>query len=384
MTHAGQGKTLESSPPAPERPPVRAKETSMNDRRPDLPQIVFAILIICGLIAAVLWILAPFAAALVWATTIVVATWPVLLKLQKLFGGRRGLATAVLTLALLLVVVVPFLAGLRTLLESRDAIALKVDQLRTAEIPPPPSWVAKIPIVGQHADAAWRGYAGAAVRDLAEKAAPYARRALDWFVGTLGSVGALFFHLLMTVIIAAVLYQLGDSAAERLRLFARRLAGDRGDNAVVLAGQSIRGVALGVVLTAVGQSVLGGIGLAIAGVPFAGVLTVVALILCIAQVGPILVLLPAILWLYGSGQAGWGTFLLVWTIPLITLDNVIRPILIKKGADLPLLLIFAGVIGGLVSFGLIGIFVGPVVLAVAHTLLDAWIDSGDVGEPAAG
>ena len=356
----------------------------MNDRRPDLPQIVFAILIICGLLAAVLWILAPFAAALVWATTIVVATWPVLLKLQKLFGGRRGLATAVLTLALLLVVVVPFLAGLRTLLESRSAIVLKVDQLRTAEIPPPPSWVAKIPIVGRHADAAWQGYAGAAVRDLAEKAAPYARRALDWFVGTLGSVGALFFHLLMTVIVAAVLYQLGDSAAEQLRRFARRLAGDRGVNAVVLAGQSIRGVALGVVLTAVGQSVLAGIGLAIAGVPFAGVLTVVALVLCIAQVGPILVLLPAILWLYGSGQAGWGTFLLVWTIPLITLDNVIRPILIKKGADLPLLLIFAGVIGGLVSFGLIGIFVGPVVLAVAHTLLDAWIDSGDVGEPAAG
>jgi predicted PurR-regulated permease PerM len=162
------------------------------------------------------------------------------------------------------------------------------------------------------------------------------------------------------------------------------VAGDRGVNAVVLAGQSIRGIAMGVVLTAVGQSVLAGIGLAIAGVPFAGVLTVVALVLCIAQVGPILVLLPAILWLYGSGQAGWGTFLLVWTLPLITLDNVIRPILIKKGADLPLLLIFAGVIGGLVSFGLIGIFVGPVVLAVANTLLDAWIDSGDVGEPAAG
>ena len=93
--------------------------------------------------------------------------------------------------------------------------------------------------------------------------------------------------------------------------------------------------------------------------------------------GPILVLVPAIIWLYGSGQAGWGTFLLVWTIPVVTLDNVVRPILIKKGADLPLLLIFAGVIGGLVSFGLIGIFVGPVVLAVSHTLLEAWIDSGD-------
>jgi predicted PurR-regulated permease PerM len=149
----------------------------------------------------------------------------------------------------------------------------------------------------------------------------------------------------------------------------------------VLAGQAIRGVALGVVVTAVGQSGLAGIGLAIAGVPFAGALTVLALVLCIAQVGPILVLLPAIVWLYGSGQAGWGTFLLVWTIPIVTLDNVVRPILIKKGADLPLLLIFTGVIGGLVSFGLIGIFVGPVVLAVSHTLLEAWVDSGDDPAP---
>ena len=354
----------------------------MNDRRPDLPQLVFAILIICGLLALALWIVAPFAAALVWATTIVVATWPVLLKLQKLFGGRRGPATAVLTIGLLLVVVVPFLAGLGALLENRDAIAAKVDGLRTAEIPPPPAWVARVPLVGAQVVAAWQGYAGADVRDLAAKAAPYARQALNWFMSTLGSIGSLFFHLLMTVIVAAVLYNLGDAAAERVRRFARRVAGDRGDNAVVLAGQAIRGVALGVVVTAVGQSVLAGIGLAIAGVPFAGVLTVLALVLCIAQVGPILVLLPAIVWLYGSGQAGWGTFLLVWTIPLVTLDNVIRPILIKKGADLPLLLIFAGVIGGLVSFGLIGIFVGPVVLAVSHTLLEAWIDAGEaLAEP---
>ncbi len=354
----------------------------MNDRRFDLPQIVFAILIICGLLAVSLWILAPFAAALVWATTIVVATWPVLLKLQSWFGGRRGPAVAVLTIALLLLVVVPFLAGLGTLLGHRDAIASRIEQLKTADIPPPPAWVAKIPLVGAKAAAAWQGFAGEGVRDLAAQAAPYARQALNWLLATLGSVGALFAQLLMTVIVAAVLYSLGDAAADRLRRFGRRVGGDRGAAAVVLAGQAIRGVALGVVVTAVIQTTLAGLGLAIAGVPFAGVLTVLALVLCIAQVGPILVLVPAIIWLYGSGQTGWGTFLLVWTIPVVTLDNVIRPILIKKGADLPLLLIFAGVLGGLVSFGLIGIFVGPVVLAVSHTLLEAWIDAGEPEAPA--
>jgi predicted PurR-regulated permease PerM len=119
---------------------------------------------------------------------------------------------------------------------------------------------------------------------------------------------------------------------------------------------------------------LGGIGLAIAGVPFAGLLTAVMLLLCIAQVGPSPVLVPAVIWLYWNGEAAWGTFLLVWSVVVVTMDNVLRPILIQRGANLPLLLIFAGVIGGLLAFGLVGIFVGPVVLAVAYTLLKAWIN----------
>ncbi len=138
-------------------------------------------------------------------------------------------------------------------------------------------------------------------------------------------------------------------------------------------------VALGVVVTAIVQSLLAGLGLLIAGIPFAAALTAVAFILCIAQVGPILVLAPAVAYVFWSGQTGWGAFLLVWTIVVGSLDNVLRPYLIKKGADLPLVLVFAGVLGGLMTFGLIGIFVGPVVLAVAHTLLEAWAKEADEG-----
>jgi predicted PurR-regulated permease PerM len=141
-----------------------------------------------------------------------------------------------------------------------------------------------------------------------------------------------------------------------------------------LAGQAVRGVALGVVVTALAQSVLGGVGLAIARIPFAGILMALMFMLAIAQVGPMPVLIPAIVWLYWSAGPGWGTFLLLWTLVVGTMDNFLRPVLIKKGADLPLLLIFAGVVGGLIAFGLIGIFVGPVVLAIAHTLLTAWMD----------
>jgi predicted PurR-regulated permease PerM len=170
------------------------------------------------------------------------------------------------------------------------------------------------------------------------------------------------------------MYAGGESAAAWMKRFGHRLGGERGANAVVLAGQAIRGVALGVVVTAVVQSVLGGIGLAVAGVPMAPVLTALMFMLCIAQLGPILVLLPAVAWVYWSGDNTWGTILLVWTLAVGSLDNILRPYLIKKGADLPLLLIFAGVIGGMITLGLVGIFVGPVILAVAYTLIDAWVE----------
>ena len=143
---------------------------------------------------------------------------------------------------------------------------------------------------------------------------------------------------------------------------------------VLLSGQAVRGVALGVVVTALAQSVLGGVGLGIARVPFTPILTALIFMAAIAQVGPLLVMIPAVVWVYWSGSTGWGTFLLIWAFVVGTMDNFMRPVLIKKGADLPLLLIFSGVVGGLIAFGLIGIFVGPVVLAVGHTLLSAWID----------
>jgi predicted PurR-regulated permease PerM len=185
------------------------------------------------------------------------------------------------------------------------------------------------------------------------------------------------FDILLTVIIAAILYATGGTAAKGIISFARRLAGRRGEEVAVLAAKSVRGVALGVVVTAVVQSTLGGIGLAVAGVPAAPLLTAVMFMLCLAQLGPVLVLIPAVIWLFWSGHGTWGTVLAVWAIPVLSLDNILRPVLIKKGADLPLLLIFAGVIGGLVALGMIGIFIGPVVLAVTYTLTKSWIEEGE-------
>ncbi len=356
----------------------------MPEPRPDLAKLVFGVLFLCGLLIASLWILAPFIAAIVWATTIVIATWPILLALQKRLGGKRSLATAVMTLALLGIVFVPFLAAIGALLGSANELMEKAKTIQTMEVPPPPDWVGRIPLVGTKATAAWQGFAGEGVKEFAAAFTPYGKQILKWFVTSAGGIGAALAQFLLTVVVAAVLYSNGEEAADRVRRFGRKLAGERGEGAVRLAGQAIRGVALGVVVTAVGQAVVGGLGLAIAGIPFAGVLTAAMFILCIAQIGPILVLAPAVIWLYSTGRPGFGTFLLVWTLIVGTLDNVVRPILIKKGADLPLLLIFAGVIGGLVTLGLIGIFVGPVVLAVAHTLVEAWLGEAGAEELAGG
>jgi predicted PurR-regulated permease PerM len=158
-----------------------------------------------------------------------------------------------------------------------------------------------------------------------------------------------------------------------MRALFRRLAGAKGEAMVELAGGAIRAVAMGVVVTAVAQSLLAGLGLLVAGVPFVGILTALMFVLAIAQIGPLPVLLLVIIWSFSALSPGWATFVLVWSIAAGLVDNFLKPILIKKGADLPLLLIFAGVIGGMISFGLIGIFVGPVVLAVTYTLFQAWV-----------
>ena len=345
----------------------------MSEPRPDLARTTLAVLFIGGLIVASLWILRPFLAALIWAAMIVVTTWPMLHRVQARLWQRRWLAVCAMSLALLLLFVVPLALAIATIVEHAEDIVELGKRLAEAKLPPPPDWLGKLPLIGERAVWAWETVAAKGARELAAMAKPYAGAITRWFLAEVGGFGLVFLQLLLTVILCVVFYARGEAWAAWMLRFGRRLASERGEETVRLAGKAIRGVALGVVVTALTQSILGGIGLAVSGVPFVAVLTAVMFILCIAQLGPLLVLAPAVGWLYWSDETAWGTALLVWTVFVATIDNVLRPFLIKQGADLPLLLIFAGVIGGLLGFGLVGLFVGPVVLAVAYTLLDAWV-----------
>ncbi len=345
----------------------------------DLTRSLLAVIVIVALIGSSIWILRPFIGAAVWAATIVVATWPLMIALQKWLWHRRSLAVVVMTAILLCVLVIPLSMAIGTIISNIDIISGWVKSIENFTMPHLPEWVGNLPLIGEKMGVLWEKVAAAGIQGIAVRIAPYAGGLIKWFGVQVGGFGMLLVEFLITAILAAIMYANGEAAAKRILLFGHRLAGQRGENTIRLAGQAVRGVALGIVVTALVQSVLAGLSLAIAGIPFAAILTAVILILAISQIGVLPVLGMATLWLFWNGNSGRGIFLLICTIVVATLDNFLRPILIKKGADLPLLLIFTGVVGGLIGFGLIGLFVGPVVLAVAHKLLDAWLDEDGKG-----
>lgn len=343
----------------------------------DLTRIVLAVAAIGGLVAASFRVLQPFLPSLVWATMIVVATWPTLRAVEARLWHKRGLAVAVMTLAMLTLVVAPVAMGIMTVIEYSDTIVAWSRSLAEFSVPGPPEWVPSLPLVGGRIASEWRKIASAGWEDLAAQVTPYLKSIVLWIVGQAGGLGTLFVQLLLTVALSGILYAKGEMVATAALAFARRLAGGAGERAAVLSAQAIRAVALGIVVTALVQSVIGGLGLVVCGVPYPALLAAVIFLLGVAQIGPVPVLLGAVIWLYWKDETLWGTVLVVWSLVTASLDNILRPLLIRQGADLPLLLIFAGVLGGLLAFGIIGLFIGPVVLAVAYTLLRAWVSEGE-------
>jgi predicted PurR-regulated permease PerM len=352
----------------------------MPDTESDTTRTILKVLFVLILVVSFLWVLGPFLGAIVWATTIVVATWPFLAAAEARLKFNRSVTVALMTLVLLCVLVIPLILTVGTITSNAEHIATWIRSLANFKMGPPPETLANLPLAGEKLVEAWESIAALGIEGMVAKTVPYASGVFKWVLAQLGNFGFLLVQFLLTVILAAALYANGEFVTDQVLKFGSRLGGASGERMVHLAGQTIRGVALGVVVTALAQSILGGSALALAGVPFAAVLSAVMLVLCIAQIGPVLILLPAVIWLYWSGSSGWGTFLLVMTVIVGTMDNFLRPFLIKKGGELPLFLIIAGVIGGLLAFGLIGIFVGPVILTVANALLRAWIDEGPGGK----
>lgn len=339
----------------------------------DLARILFSLLFITIMIIACFWVVQPFILGFAWASMVVIATWPLLIKLQNLLWGRRSLAVLAMTLLLILLFVMPIAILVSSAIDNSSAL-MSWGASQENLSPPKLEWLTSIPMVGDKLFNSWQTLLQSGGSGLFAKVQPYVGKTATWLVAQAAHVGRFLMHCALMLVFSALLYYKGESVAKAVRHFAIRLGHERGDTAVILAAQSIRAVALGVVVTAIVQSLLGGIGLFISGIPYTTLLTVLMFLCCLVQLGPLPILVPAIIWLYWSGDTTWGTVLVVLSCVVGTIDNFIRPVLIRLGADLPLLLILCGVIGGLLAFGMIGLFIGPVVLAVSYRLLFAWME----------
>ncbi len=354
--------------------PTTFWERSMKETSPpEITRVTLQVLSIGLLIGGAFWILEFFVPSILWATIIVITTWPLFQLIQRRLWNRRILAIMVMVGAMLVIVILPCAVAIGSIVMNTDKITAWVNSLRQMDMPPPPHFLASIPMIGPRLTDAWQKTEILTAEGLSQHLGPYTGTLVSWFISKAGSVGVLVVHFFVTVIIAIILYANGEAAGETVRAFCRRLTGQRGDEIATLSAKAIRSVALGVLVTALLQAVLAGLGLAVSGIPSPGLLTAIIFVSCLCQIGPGIILIPAIVWLYWRGEVMSGSILLACSVIILPLDNFLRPILIRKGADMPLLLVFMGVIGGLIAMGVIGLFIGPVILAVANTLLKTWI-----------
>ena len=328
-------------------------------------------IILALLLGGCLLVLLPFVSALLWAVVLTFSSWPLYHRLLKLLGGRRTLAALLMALAMICVILLPFVIIGATLADNVKELTTATQRWMDAGPPAPPEWLAKVPGVGRQAAEYWQSLAADSSK-LLEVAKRFIEPVSGWLLNVGLALGRGLFELALSILIAFFLFRDGAAAAERLTTAVARIAGERGKHLLEVAGNTVRGVVYGILGTALVQAVMAGTGFLIAGVPGASVLALLTFFLSVVPMGPPLIWLPAALWLFHQGSTGWGIFMLIWGVGVSSVDNVVKPWIISQGSAMPFLLIFFGVIGGALAFGFIGVFIGPTLLAVGYRLVREW------------
>ena len=333
---------------------------------------ILTLLVLAILIAGCFLVLLPFLTAMLWAVVLCVTAWPLYAQLKTLVLGRDGLAAAVMALLIAAVFLAPFLIVGLTLADNSVRMAAFARTFMEQGPPDPPGWVARLPLIGERAAAYWSGFAHDTAQFTVEL-----KRLVDpakaWLVAGGAGIAQGILQLSLSILIAFFFFRDGDAAVLRLRAVLARLAPRRGARLLDLAASTMRGVVYGILGTAVVQGVLMAIGLWIAGIGAAPLLGLATFFLSPVPVGPPLIWLPAGIWLIYQGNVGWGVFMLLWgALVVSTVDNVLKPLIISRGSNLPFILVLLGVLGGVVAFGFIGVFLGPVLLALGLALLSEW------------
>ncbi|HZP92512.1 MAG TPA: AI-2E family transporter [Burkholderiales bacterium] len=335
------------------------------------------------LIAGCLLVLRPFLTGLLWAIVLTFSTWPMYTRLKSRLAGRAAPAALLMTVAVALVALAPFVVATAALVDNIDALWNAARRLAEQGLPDPPAWLSGLPFVGHSADAYWRGLAHNSGRLLEEfkRLAPTLRTAL---VAGGEALGVGLTQIAVSVLFGYFLYRDGEAVAARVQAAMSRLIGPRARRLLDIAANTTVSVVYGILGTALAQGLLAGVGFLIAGVPGAPLLGLAVFFLSIVPVGPPLIWIPASLWLLWQGSTGWAIFLALWGLIVVSgADNVLKPMLISRGSHMPFIMVFVGVLGGALAFGFIGVFLGPTLLAVGYRLLLEWtpdVESPDSGD----
>ena len=317
------------------------------------------------------WITRPFIVAVLWGAILAVAVHPGYRRLCHWLGGREGLAAAILSLLALLLLIGP-LSMMTTALVGN--IADLAERLSGGQIviPPPPTTLAEWPFLGPRVERLWQ-LASVNLLSAMQEVQPQLRALGGWLLSLVAGIGLGLLNFVAAVVIAGLLLAYSTGGGRLAQAFATRLVGERGPELAGLAEQTVRNVARGVLGTALIQSALAGTGFVVAGVPWAALLTLVCFLLGVVQIGPAIVLIGAVVYVFSSAGTLIGSLFLAWCVLVGLVDNVLKPLLIGRGSNVPMAVILAGVLGGLLAHGLIGLFVGPIVLALGYELFRAWL-----------
>jgi predicted PurR-regulated permease PerM len=317
-------------------------------------------------------VLRPFLTALLWAFILSFSTWPIYAWIERMLDGRKGLAAMLTTLLLALIVLLPLVIVGSSLADEVGQAVAWVRAVFQDGPPEPPSWIESIPLVGGYIHQYWTGLAHNSSQ-LFSELGKYLLPASEWLFSGAKTLGQGTLQLALSLFISYFFYRDGSEGVKRVKTIAVRLWGDRALRLIDVAANTMQGVIYGILGTGIVQAILTGFGLWLAGVPAAFLLGLATFVLSLVPVGPPLVWIPASLWLFYSGSTGWAIFLFLWGVLAVgSVDNIIKPYFISRGADLPFILTFMGALGGVIAFGFLGLFLGPTLLAVGYNIIRDW------------
>ena len=351
---------------------ARAGETQPPFGIMQLIEYSIVLLLVVGLLLGVLTVLWPFTTAILFGTTLAIATWP--LRQAMVGWGLGRTLTAVLLLLLSLVVIALPVLVMAPILTEQLTQGMQTVQTYFSAAPAQPAWLTGVPLVGSQLGQVWEQLYRAG-GDLSVALAPYAATIRHMLLTVAGALTDSVIALILSLIVATMFWTGGDKLAAQLHDIFARLGGATAEKTLDAAAGAVRSVAYGVIGTAVIQTVLLTLGLALAGVPGAATLGFLGLLLAISQIGgPLLVLIwgGAAWWLFSHDYQGWGAFMIVWGLLISMMDNILKPWLIGLGVRMPMSLTILGVFGGFIAYGFLGLFIGPTLIAVAFVLLEAW------------